>query len=226
MPDALSTISLAFELLASMVAPPRCAACDARCDRTAAFCPPCASSVERERSDDPASIAAFVYGGAVADAIARMKYHRRPDLARPLGELLGGAVAARAVALRDAVAVPVPLHASRLAERGFNQSAIIARGVSRRLNIPLLPRALVRVRDTPQQAALDREQRIANVAGAFRARPSASIAGRTVVLVDDVRTTGATIDACAGVLASAGATSIVHAVVARVRADGMLRRIA
>jgi ComF family protein len=223
MPDGRSTISLAVELLASLVAPSRCAACDARCGQAAAFCPPCAANVERERSDD-ASIAAFVYGGAVADAIARLKYHRRPDLARPLGEFLGGEVVARAGVLRDAVVVPVPLHPSRLAERGFNQSALIARGVSRRLNIPLLPRALMRVRDTPQQAALDREQRIANVAGAFRVRPSANIAGRMVVLVDDVRTTGATIDACAEVLSSAGAASIVHAVVARVRADGMLRR--
>jgi ComF family protein len=222
MPPMSSPISLATELIASLVAPHRCAACDERCARPAAFCPACASNVERERDHDAASIAAFVYGGPIAQAIARLKYHRRPDLARPLGELLASAVEMRAGSLRGAVVVPVPLHVSRLAERGFNQSALIARGVSRRLKLPLLARALMRVRDTPQQAALDREGRIANVDGAFRAHQPARVLGRPVLLVDDVRTTGATIDSCVRVLAGAGAASIVHAVVARVRADGMI----
>jgi ComF family protein len=160
-------------------------------------------------------MAAFIYGGAIAGALARFKYQGRPDLGRSLGALLALEVRARSRHLADAVIVPVPLHVSRLAERGFNQSALIARSVARRLRIPMFPLALMRMRDTPQQASLDREARIANVAAAFRARPRARLQGRTVLLIDDVRTTGATIDACTRALSDGGAAAIVHAVVAR-----------
>lgn len=88
--------SLAFELFASLLAPPRCAACDAPVALLAAFCPPCARTVVRAHVDDSlgdsAVVAGFAYGGAVARAISRFKYERRPDLARPLGDLLWRAV--------------------------------------------------------------------------------------------------------------------------------------
>jgi ComF family protein len=216
MQTARSIASVAVELLASIVAPARCASCDAEVARLAVFCGTCASTVERAPAGDERSIAAFAYGGPVALAIARLKYDRRPDLARPLGDLLWRAVAPHAHNFRDAVVVPVPLHASRLAERGFNQSALIARRVARRLGAPLLPLALARVRDTPQQMVLDREARIANIADAFRAREPERLHQRSVLLVDDVRTTGATMNACTRALLEAGASSITEAAVMRV----------
>jgi len=209
MPTALAT--LAFEVFASVLAPPRCAACDTPVPRMAVFCASCASTVEAAGDGD----AAFVYGGAVAQAIVRMKYESRPDLARPLGDLLWRSLAPRAGALHEALVVPVPLHPSRLAERGYNQSALLARRVARHLGASFAPLALARARDTPKQATLDREARHANVGGAFRVREARRVCGRAVLLVDDVSTTGATLDACSHALQTAGARVVATAVLAR-----------
>ncbi len=211
MPFALA--ALAFDAFASVLAPPRCAACDSPVPRLAVFCPSCASTVEVDGHGG--GDAAFVYGGAVAQAIVRMKYESRPDLARPLGDLLWRSIASRAEALRDVLVVPVPLHPSRLAERGFNQSSLLARRVAGHLGAPFAPLALARGRDTPKQATLDREARLANVAGAFRTREPARVCGRAVLLVDDVATTGATLQACAHALRAAGAGAVATAVLAR-----------
>ncbi len=183
----------------------------------AAFCGTCASTVQRAPAQGPggaSAAAAFVYGGAVARAIVRLKYEQRPDLARPLGDLLCRALEPRAAALAGVVVVPVPLHPSRLADRGFNQAALLASRVARHLGAPLRALALARVRDTPKQAALDRQARLANLAGAFVARRPGQTVERDILLVDDVRTTGATLDACAHALLAAGARSVSSAAVA------------
>ncbi len=216
---ATAFASLSFEALAALLAPPRCAACDARVALLAAFCPACAAGAERARIDDARAIAAFVYGGPVARAIARFKYEDRPDLARPLADLLWRAVEPHATALSGAVVVPVPLHRMRLAERGYNQAALLAARLARRLGAPTLPLALARVRDTPRQATLDREARRTNVERAFRVRAPAAVRGRRVLLVDDVCTTGATFEACARVLSDARSGDVSLAVVARAAAN-------
>jgi ComF family protein len=207
--------SVALDLVASFLAPPRCAACDSPVARLVVFCAPCASTVQPAEEADDGAIAAFVYGGAIADAITRFKYGARPDLARPLADLLWRAVAARAGVLRGCVVVPVPLHPVRLAERGFNQSGLLARPVSRRLGVPFLPLALARVRDTPRQASLGREDRLGNVGGAFAVRQPKRLRGRPVLLVDDVRTTGATLAACTQAALEVGAGPVTTAVLAR-----------
>jgi ComF family protein len=211
-PFALAAV--AVEVFAAVLAPPRCAACDAPVRRLAVFCPACASTVEAAGGDDD-DVAAFVYGGAIARAITRMKYESRPDLARPLGDLLWRALSARVSSLHDALIVPVPLHTSRLAERGYNQSSLLARRVARHLGAPFAPLALARGRDTPKQATLDRAARLANVAGAFRVRQPGRVRGGLVCLVDDVRTTGATLEACSTALREAGARAVTKAVLAR-----------
>jgi ComF family protein len=175
----------------------RCAACDAPTKPRVVLCPACATTVERASSE----LAPFVYGGALATAITRFKYEPIPELARQLGQLL--AHEARVRCMRADIVVPVPLHPSRLFDRGFNQAALLARPVARAIGATFRPRALERIRATPQQAELDREERIRNVSGAFRARQC--FAGATVaLLVDDVRTTGSTQDECARVLREAG----------------------
>jgi ComF family protein len=222
--------ALARALLAAaarVLSPPACAACDAAVPpATSIFCPPCASTLAPQpppgapppatgpRSLDPPPIlAAAPFGGALARAIRRFKYDDRPELARPLGDLLRGA--ARGAGLRADLVVPVPLHPRRLAERGYNQAALLAAHVAAELGAPVAARALVRLRDTAQQARLARDDRLANMAGAFRVRDPGRVRGRAVVVVDDVATTGSTLSACCAALLLAGAASVTCVVVAR-----------
>jgi ComF family protein len=210
---------LALEGLAHLLAPPRCAACDVRVGARAVFCADCARLAEPLAPGGPHAIAAYAYGGPIAEAVTRLKYGRRPDLARPLGDLLWRAVGARADDLRGSIVVPVPLHPTRLAERGYNQSALLASRLARHLGAPCAMRALARTRDTARQTTLDRATRASNVVGAFVARAGETVRGRSVLLVDDVRTTGATLDACIEALATAGAARVAWAVVAQAEGD-------
>lgn len=210
--------ALAFQYAVAALAPPRCAACDAPVAVLTVFCRACASTIER--APPPAHrndvLAALVYEGAASRAIVRMKYEDRPDLARPLGDLLWRAVEPHAARYAGSLLVPVPLHAMRLAERGYNQSALLARCVARRLGSPLGPLALVRVRDTPRQTTLSREARLTNLNDAFAVARPAAIAGRQIVLVDDVCTTGATLESAAAALRGAGAKGVTALALARV----------
>jgi ComF family protein len=140
----------------------------------------------------------------LAVAIQRLKYARRRALADALGILL----AERYPFAPTALLVPVPLHITRLRERGFNQAVLLARRLAAAHGLPVASRALVRTRPTHAQPGLAAAARRTNLAGAFALRPGAVVAGRQVVLVDDVLTTGATADACAAVLAAAGAARV------------------
>jgi ComF family protein len=110
--------------------------------------------------------------------------------------------------------VPVPLHRSRERERGYNQSALVARGLGQILGVPVSPRALRRNRGTRTQTELSAEERARNVEGAFEVRDPGKVAGLRVLLVDDVLTTGATLDAGAAALRKAGARQVYAAAVA------------
>ncbi len=196
--------------LVDLLAPRACAGCDRtlRPDEEG-FCEGCVVLLDRgERIGS--TLAAYVYGGPMADAIRRFKYGRRTELAPVLGALL----AERAQELAgevDAIVV-VPLHPARLRARGFNQAALLALPVARALSIPLVTGIVRRLRDTPPQASLDASQRGRNVRGAFVAL---SAPASRVLLIDDVRTTGATLAECAEALSIAGADSIVSLVLAR-----------
>jgi ComF family protein len=203
----------ALSTLADTLAPPTCASCEAPVTGRAVFCGTCAAAVVRAGPDRGGVVAFALFGGPLAAALRRLKYAGRPDLARPLGHLLRSA--AREAGLRADLVIPVPLHPVRLAERGYNQAALLGAAAARELGAPLCARALVRTRHTAQQARLDRVSRRVNVAGAFRARAPDRVRGRRVVLVDDVTTTGATLTACAAALGEAGAASVRALVVAR-----------
>lgn len=151
--------------------------------------------------------AVLAYRFPVDAVICAFKYGGRLALARPLGELLGSRVA------RDVdVIVPMPLADGRLAERGFNQALEIAR-VAAAAGPRLLPRACRKVADTPPQASLPWKERAANVRRAFVC--DADLRGARVAVVDDVLTTGASLNELARVLLKAGAAAIVGWVVAR-----------
>ena len=156
------------------------------------------------------------FAGVVRHALHALKYAGERRLAEPLG----AAVAARWAASGGAgdLLVPVPVHASRRRERGYDQAELIAAAAGRVLRVRMLP-AVERTRATTAQYRLDRRHRAANVATAFAVRPglAARVAGRHVVLVDDVVTTGATLSASANALLAAGAASVAAVTVARER---------
>jgi len=148
----------------------------------------------------------YLYEGAVREAVHALKYNHLSTLARPMAEVMAGYLEAEALPV-DLV-VPVPLFGRRQRLRGYNQSALLAREVARLAGLPLGERGLTRRRDTPPQArSVDAEARRRNVAGAFAA-DKRRVEGRRVLLIDDVMTTGATLDACAQALRQAGAASV------------------
>jgi ComF family protein len=136
-------------------------------------------------------------------------------MAAPLGDLLVESMASLPAPGPDVV-VPVPLHPRRERERGFNQSLLLAQRVGRALRCPVRSDLLVRTVHTPPQTELSGDARRSNVRKAFAARRPAPLAGRQVLLVDDVFTTGSTAEACARCLKRAGASSVVVLTVARV----------
>jgi ComF family protein len=155
------------------------------------------------------------YGGVLRDAVLFLKHHGGEGLAELLGELWVQRDAQRFRDLGADVVLPVPLHWWRRLRRGYNQSAALAGGIARQLRIPCYPSWLRRLRNTPDQTLQSPAGRRENVRGAFRARPSARLQGRTVLLVDDVFTTGATANEAARALRTAGAARVLVATLAR-----------
>jgi ComF family protein len=190
---------------------PRCAATLGPYAASDAGCPECRGEAFRfERA-----VRLGPYDGVLRDLILRLKHHTGEGLA----ELVGGLWARRAEgefrSLAAEALVPVPLHWFRRWRRGYNQSAAIAFGIGRALGIPSHPSWLRRVRNTPRQTAQSFAGRRENVRGAFDARGGAGLRGKTVLLVDDVLTTGATDSEAAHALRSAGVARVAVAVLGR-----------
>jgi ComF family protein len=158
--------------------------------------------------------AAARYGDHARDALHAFKFGGRRALAAPLGDLLAEIGASLPLESVDVV-VPVPLHPRRERERGFNQSWLLARRVATAWRLTARRDVLTRRVATAPQTALGAEARRFNVGGAFRVRRPELVAGRHVLLVDDIMTTGATAGACARALREAGAATVGVVTVAR-----------
>jgi ComF family protein len=174
------------------------------------------------RRATPAYSKAVAYGAfedALREMIHLLKYDRVLPAAKFLGSKLGAALQTfPAPSSAGWLLVPVPLHASKLRQRGFNQSELIARAALKcqPVGAVLNSKCLIRRRETVPQAGLTRHQRRENLRGAFLVRDASAVQGRDVLLVDDVFTTGTTISECARVLRRAGARSVSAVTVARV----------
>jgi ComF family protein len=241
---AAQLVSAGGRAIVQAVLPPTCVSCRKPAGNRGGLCPKCwqgAGFIERpfcERLGTPFSYdsggplispaafanppafdrarAAMRFSDVARDLVHFLKYGDRLDLVQPFAVWMaraGGELLQETDAL-----VPVPLHWTRLFQRRFNQSAELARAISKRNKVPVIDDALLRVRATPPQVGLARDERAKNVHGAFSIEKSKrpAVKGKRIVLIDDVLTTGATANACATVLRRAGAARIDVLTLARV----------
>lgn len=190
--------------------PPSCFVCkklvpaigDTPAGRT---CEPC-----RKRSCIYGFFSPFSYDAAgVRTLVHDLKYRRMRDNAAILGDMLYRAIAYHGLVLsQKAMLVPIPLYKSRERVRGFNQAHLIAQVLGACMGIPVQADVLLKIKNTHAQMTLRREERLTNLAGAFAVSDMESVRNRTIILLDDVKTTGATIEEAAKILKAAGAKRI------------------
>lgn len=236
--DALvHLLQSASESVQAFVYPPHCLLCRTPLDESEGLCPgcwetlgiingprcgrcgcpglsrPCTNCADKDYVFSR-MFALTPFSHSVQRMVHMMKYQGQTAAGQTLGRALGRMLEGESLAERRPVVVPVPLHGSRLRERGYNQSVLIARALARVLELSVEDRALRRVRATETQTNLDSAERGANVEGAFIVRRKDLVSERPVLLVDDVVTTGATANACAAALLEAGASEVDVAAVA------------
>jgi ComF family protein len=169
----------------------------------------------RKRPPYTAAGAPYKYEGAIMRAIHLFKYAGKSYLADLLGPLLAHFAAGWLQEEGNTLALPVPLHPKRLRERGFNQSLLLARHVAGRLNIHLNDLCLRRVKNTLPQTGLGKDRRRTNVRNAFEVSSRHAVKKKTVLLIDDVATTGSTMTECTRTLLKAGCKRVFCLVLAR-----------
>ena len=196
------------------IAPPWCPICGKPFASPTGLSHPC-GDCQKRRHPFARARAAAAYSGALAEGIRRFKFHAEFSLHRFLTGLLDEAYARELDGQPPDLVIPVPLHPNRLRKRGFNQALFLAKALCRGRALPLQADNLRRTRDTLSQYGLNAKQREKNVKGAFALRRPEAVAGRSVLLVDDVFTTGATARECARVLRKAQAASVEVLTLAR-----------
>jgi len=241
-----SAVKVAARAALDFALPPRCAGCGSIVGDVHSFCPDCWKQIEflgnsgcttcgiplqateqdtcgRCLAQPPRiarSRAAVAYDDLTRGLAIRLKYGRKVAIARTMARFMAPLVGEG----DERLLVPVPLHRTRLWSRGFNQSALVARELSRRLGISVEASMLRRTRRTPPLKGMSPVQRRKTVAGAFAIADGAAVAGKTIILVDDVLTTGSTAEACARTLRRAGAARVELVSWARVVKPSQLMR--
>jgi len=224
-----------WKSLLNFVYPPNCILCHERLNGSAKFlCSICENSLQRLQPSFisinesgllrqsqhwfDASLAVFQYDGKVQHLVHLFKYRNTPQLALFFGKAIGRAIIDSAAMPPIDVLVPVPLHSSRYRERGYNQSALLAHEIAHHTGIPVREMLKRHIR-TKQQASKDRYERMKNVSGAFSLIDGLTTEHVSIGLVDDVVTTGSTMNECARVLRAAGARRIIAISVTRIDKD-------
>jgi len=152
--------------------------------------------------------ALFIYEGFIRDIILNIKFRNKKNHAKALGYIWADFLRGKNPFMENAVLCPLPLHKKKQRERGFNQAEVLAAALGKGLNLPV-EKALIRTVDTPPQAGLHPAARVENVADAFSVTSGYTVAGKHIIIVDDIYTTGASINECARVLQENGAAQVM-----------------
>ena len=232
-----------FLKLINIIYPPRCPICKIFLNNNISFCRDCSSKFKkitspfcticgtpfisyikedhvcesclRKKPFYEIARAPYLYDGTLMTAIHKFKYSAKSFLASPLGLLMTEFAETWVKESETLLTIPVPLHPKRLRERGFNQSLLLSRHVARQLNTELDFLSLRRVRYTLPQTGLNKDERQKNVRGAFQIVDQKAVKKRTVLLIDDVATTGNTLNECARLLKRSGCKKVLCLVLAR-----------
>lgn len=207
------------ERLKDVLWPRTCAVCDCGrpSDRPASYI--CSRCYETLPWYDEFAKSAFGYLEPVSQLVNIYKFNGAVYLTEDFADALELSFRKKHDATAVDVVVPVPLHPRRLAERGYNQSGLLAAAFAKRINRLCDETSLVRIRDTEHQSRSSGDDRRKNLKGAFRTADPSRIRGRTIVLIDDVMTTGATLDECSEALYAGGAYKVIPFVLAKALMD-------
>ena len=212
--DATAPLCPACEAALAVPGPLICQRCGAVLKSGGAHCYACRGSQARQYKCRIIR-SAFVFNASSRALVHALKYARADYLARYMGQQMARQFALHPELAETEVLVPVPLFPKRGKQRGYNQSELLARQLGRQIGLPVNTTALARVRNTVSQTTLGRQGRLQNMSGAFAVVRPHEVRGKTVLLIDDVATTGATLEGCAQALAAAGAKKVLAYTFAR-----------
>lgn len=214
-------IHMIWENVLAVLFPERCVGCNIE---GTVFCKNCRLETResgKETFSPPSLDALWHYGnydhGLLRKALRRFKYHGTEGLAEPFGEMLCELLRESGLTFSayETLLLPIPLSPERLRERGYNQAELLTKMLSQNLSLPLETGLLQKIRHTPSQTGLSQRERIQNVRNSFALSTPEKIRGKTILLVDDISTTGATLSEAARILKEAGAKRVIGLVVAK-----------
>lgn len=191
-----------IDFISNVVFPPKCCVCGTIGDD--AFCPKCILKIKYITYYNGSTASVAAYEGVIKKAIKKLKFNKKKRLAPALAKIMTDNLP-----FKDFdIIIPVPLHKTRSKGRGFNQSELLAKDISNLYKVPILTDILIRVKNTAPQFGLKKGQRHSNIKGAFAVNDAFKITERKILLVDDILTTGATVNECKNDLLAAGAKRV------------------
>jgi len=214
-----------FSVLLDLIFPPKCVFCHGIALSGRKICEKCEQEILHttakkcifipDSGETILCIAPYLYSGKVRESIIRFKFYGQRDLAGFYAEDMAEQIRKCCPGTRFDAATPVPISAERYRSRGYNQSELLAKSVARCLRLPFCE-YLVKIKDNREQHKLNEKERRGNVKGVYLPKAGGQLAGKSILLIDDIVTTGATLGECASVLFQSGAKQVTCAAAAHV----------